>query len=68
MRYYHCINCGHDEDLGRERKRGLKCSECDYDDLTHYTKEEWLEMKAEKKRIRAWMNDELDIWEYSDDS
>lgn len=38
--YYWCVNCGHHGDYGKVKKRGLSCEECDYDEVTPYTKKE----------------------------
>jgi len=54
MRYYWCVNCGHNGDFGRERKRVLVCQGgeisakglpiiCDSDLLTEITEEEYKE-------------------------
>lgn len=59
-RYYWCVNCGHHGDYGFERKRGLNCELCDYDDISIYTLEEindetldnvWLERFRTKEQV-----------------
>lgn len=51
MRYYHCVNCGHYEDLKKERERGIVCSSCGYDAVMDMDKEEWMETVS----IRPWL-------------
>lgn len=43
IRYYWCVNCGHHGDFGKEYLINKNCENCDYDDVTGFTKQEILE-------------------------
>ena len=41
MRFYWCVNCGNHGDFGFYRARGVKCQECQYDELTELDESEY---------------------------